>query len=454
MKKIPKKVIEFLKIFTKNGYNCYPVGGCTRDIIRGKNPKDFDFTTNAKPEEIIKFKEFKEHQIIPTGIKHGTISIIFQKEIYEVTTFRIDGEYTDLRRPNKIVFTDDLDKDLIRRDFTINAIAYDYKSKKFIDTNNGKKDIKKKIIRAIGIPKERFNEDALRIMRACRFAAQLNFAIEEKTFLAMKECAKNIEEVAKERIHDELVHMLKSENPVLGIEAMRKCGLLEILIPELAKGINFEQNQYHKYDVYNHNLNTLEGATKITENYIIRAAALFHDIGKVDTLGEKDGNRTFYNHEKLSENKTKQILSRLKFSNKEIEQITFLVREHMFHYEQNWKDSTIRRFISKIGSENIKPLLLLRQADNYGKDRVMKADPILKEFITRINSELEKDNAFTQKDLKINGKDLIQMGIPAGKNIGTILKFLLESVLDDPKQNEKKILEKIAKNYYDTNINI
>ncbi len=235
---------------------------------------------------------------------------------------------------------------------------------------------------------------------------------------------------------------------------MRKCGILQILIPELTKGINFEQNQYHNFDIYKHNLYSLEGASKITEDYTIRAAALFHDIGKTETLQEQNGKRTFYNHEKSSAQITKKILNRLKFSNKDTDKITFLIQEHMFHYEQKWKDNTVRRFISKIGAENIKDLFLLRQADNYGKDRILKTDPLLKEFLLRINSELEKNNALTKKDLKLNGNDLIQMGIPSGKNIGTILNFLFETILDDPSQNTKDKLQEIAKKYYENNINL
>lgn len=453
--KIPQLLKEFYSVFEKAGFEAYLVGGAVRDIFLNKEASDWDVTTNATPQDVMKLFKF----VIPTGIEHGTVTVHFKNVEIEVTTFRTETGYSDGRHPDTVNYAATIDEDLARRDFTMNAIAVDLKDGKVVDPFCGRKDIKKKIIRTVRNPYDRFMEDGLRPVRALRFAAQLNFTIEDKTFAAISnpDVQNKITSISIERFRDEFCKMMKAEKPSIGLKFMEQTGVLNIFIPELTACRNCIQRDdrgYHIFDVMDHNLYACDGASK--NNYLIRIAALFHDIGKPEskTIHIENGITifNFYNHERYSEKITRTIMTRLKFSNNEIDKVCHLILNHMFHYESNWSDAAVRRFIVKVGSENINDLIDLRLADMYGKYNEpvrihdSAACELLIELQDRIKKIEENKNALSLKDLAINGKDLIQMGIPAGKQLGIILNELFEAVLEDPKLNTKeKLLEIVNK---------
>lgn len=442
--KIPEILYKFASHFHEKGFQCYLVGGATRDTLLGKGIKDFDVTTDAQPKEVMKI--FR--RVIPTGIKHGTVTVLYKKDSIEVTTFRIDGKYEDMRRPEEVTFTPSLKEDLSRRDFTINAIAYDLTDRSLTDPFEGREDLKRKTIRAIGVPEERFNEDGLRLMRACRFAAQLDFKIEEKTFEGIKKTHTNLRLISAERIRDELDKILLSPNPVYGLELLEETGLLEIILPELTACREISQRWRHGFDVFYHSLYACEGAR--ADSLELRLAALLHDIGKARTIGTNEaGENTFYSHEIVSAKMAEEILDRLRYSNQFKKTVIHLIRHHMFNYTPEWTDSAVRRFISRVGKSAIKPLIELRMADKYGMKRETFGMGDLEEFLKRIDSVLSKENALTIKDLALNGGDLIkELGIKPGKTVGTLLDFLLESVLDDPALNNREKLLEMGANFY------
>lgn len=464
---LPQKLVKFGKIFTENGFESFLVGGAVRDVFLGINADDWDVATNAPPEQVMSLFKF----VVPTGIAHGTVTVHFEKTEIEVTTFRTDGKYSDGRHPDKVEYASTIEQDLSRRDFTINAIAVNLSTGQVVDPFGGKKDIKKKIIRCVGNPHERFLEDGLRPIRALRFASKLNFKIEEETFaqILKDDVKEKIKSISIERFRDEFEKILKTEKPSIGLKLMEQTGVLEIFMPEFSKCkgcIQSDFRGFHKFDVLNHLFYACDGAPK--EKLNVRLAALFHDIGKPDAkkiikedvldCEKNDGSKktietiTFYNHEIYSEKITRNLMIRLKFSNEMINNVCHLVKEHMFHYEQNWSSSAVRRFIVRVGKENLEDLFDLRLADMYGMwnenvdVRYSSSVKLLLELKERIEKELEKKSALTLKDLAVNGNDLISIGIPSGKQLGIILKELMNVVLEDPTQNNKEALLKIAKN--------
>lgn len=458
------KIPTLLKKFSLNlitaGFEAYLVGGAVRDIFLGKEASDWDIATNATPEQVSQLYK----KVIPTGISHGTVTVLYKNEKIEVTTFRTEADYSDGRHPDKIEYAATIEEDLSRRDFTMNAIALSLADGKIVDPFEGQIDIKNKIIRTCGNPDERFNEDGLRPIRAIRFASQLNFDIEEKTLEAIPKAINRTAQISIERFHDEFIKLLKSEKPSVGLKLLENTGLLKLFIPELAqcRGITQADDRgYHQFDILDHLFYACDGAPK--DNLIVRLAALFHDIGKVDARQvkiEKDsqGNKyqiiNFFNHENYSYKKTEIILKRLKFSNEIIKNTLHLILNHMFHYEPNWSNAAIRRFIMRVGIENFDNLFDLRIADAYGKNNCppqLSGTPWsdnLIELKNRIHEEITKNNALSLKDLKINGQDLIGLGIPKGKIIGVILNELFETVTDDPLMNDKEKLLNIVKNKY------
>lgn len=441
IRKIPNVVIQFISHFHHNGFQCYPVGGCVRDLLLKNNPTDYDFTTNASPKEVMKLF----HSVIPTGIQHGTVTVLFKGHSFEVTTFRSEASYTDSRHPDRVRFECSLEEDLKRRDFTMNALALDIEKGAIIDLFEGQKDLKTKTIRCIGVPQQRFQEDALRLLRAIRFAAQLQFQIEAQTFQAIVMEADTITKISTERIRDELNKILKSPQPSLGIELMRKSNLLKFILPELLEGVDFEQNEFHKFDVYQHALKACDYLPP--SKPLLRLAALLHDIGKPRSFALKEGRRTFYNHEVISAKMAKEILKRLKYSNDEIFLVTFLIEKHMIHYTSQWSDSAIRRFIASVDKEKRDLLFQLKEADAYAHDG-LKPSPLLHlEWRSRIE-EMEKEKiSLHLKDLAVNGNDLMKLGFPANKQLGQILQILLDAVLDDPMMNTKEQLLNLAEGY-------
>ncbi|WP_407424971.1 CCA tRNA nucleotidyltransferase, partial [Treponema sp.] len=427
---------------------------------------DWDITTNATPEQMIKIF----HRVIPTGIAHGTVTIHFMGCDIEATTFRSESGYSDGRHPDNVTFNATLEDDLSRRDFTMNAIATNLSDGTIIDPFNGQKDIKSKIIRTVRNAKERFLEDGLRPIRALRFSSQLDFEIEKETYEAIKipEVQEKIKSISLERFRDEFIKILQSKEPSAALHRMEETGILQIFIPELTRCRNCNQADirgYHVFDVLDHNLYACDGAPR--QNLNVRLAALFHDSGKYEAKTiEKvenpsvDGSSCeiihFYKHEIYSAKIVKDVLFRLKFPNSTIENVAHLVENHMFHFEENWTDAAVRRYIVKVKPEYLDDIFLLRIADMYGKYRKMPeaSSEGMKKLLLlqdRVKDVLSKQNTLSLKDLAVNGNDLIKAGIPAGKKLGFILQELFQCVLDDPQMNDKEKLLNVAEKIYKKN---
>ncbi len=434
----PKDLIYIVRTIKNSGFQCYIVGGGIRDLLLKKNPGTWDLTTSARPQQVMKL--FKK--VVPTGIKYGTVTVIIDKVPYEITTFRSDEKYVDGRHPLNVRFSDNLKDDLARRDFTINAIAYDPLTKELVDEFGGMKDLRKKLIKAVGDPVKRFNEDGLRPLRACRFAAKLNFKIEPKTFAAISKCLKTAKKVSMERVHDELMRMLEADKPSIGLELMRRSGLLKSYVPELLEGIGIGQPEpFHKEDVYLHNIHTCDEISE--EKPALRLAALLHDISKPEC---KVG-ITFYDHENAGARTAEKIMRRLKFSNAHIEYVNVLIRNHMFNYSPQWSDSAVRRFIKRVGLQHIDDLFELRIADIKAMGRkVEKGYP--KGLRGKISRILAEQNAIHLKALKVNGNDIMKaLSIPPGPKVGEILDKLLDKVIEEPELNDKRKLLEIASSF-------
>lgn len=456
--KIPVILQKMNNIFEKNGFKAYLVGGAVRDMFMNKEASDWDVATDATPEQVI--SAFKK--VIPTGIAHGTVTVHFMGEEIEVTTFRIEQGYSDGRHPDKVSYASDIEEDLSRRDFTMNAIAVSLKDGSIVDPFNGKADIKNKVIRSVGNPLERFNEDGLRPIRAIRFASQLGFEIETNTLQAIsnEKVLQKTSTISIERFRDELVKLLKSPKPSVGLKLLESTNIMKLFLPELLEGRNCIQNDvrgYHVFDVLDHNFYSCDGAPVHKVN--VRLAALLHDIGKpaskVVKVTDEGEIYNFFSHEKYSETIARKLLTKLRFSNNEINNVCHLIENHMFHYEESWSDAAIRRFVVRVKPENIEDLIDLRLADMYGKYNMpiqikeSNACDLLIQLQDRIKKIQEENSAFTLKSLAVSGKDLMEIGIPSGKLIGKILDSLLETVLDDPKQNSKDVLLNIAKKLYE-----
>jgi tRNA nucleotidyltransferase (CCA-adding enzyme) len=445
---LPSEVVEVWKKLINKGYSAYLVGGCVRDLLLKRKPKDWDITTNAKPEEILEIfgdSAFYENRFGTVGVK--TKSEDETLKVIEVTTFRQERKYFDFRRPSEVIFTQSLETDLHRRDFTINALSLSFDGK-IIDLFNGLLDLEKKVIRAIGNPEERFREDALRLMRAIRLACELNFTIEEKTLKAIKKFSDLIQYISAERIRDEFNRILMSKNAVLGIELLRQTGLLKEILPELDRGYGVGQNKHHKYDVYAHSLKSLDYAVKKNYPLYLRLAVLFHDIAKPLTKQGEGPDCTFYGHEILGAKMTKKILQRLRYSNEIIQKVTHLVRHHMFYLEiDKVTPSAVRRFVRRVGQENLEDLFKVRHADRIGSG-VPKAEPYRLRYLKFLIEKVHL-KPITPKMLKISGHDILNLGVPQGPRVGWILKALLEEVIDDPEKNERDYLLKRAQELKD-----
>ncbi len=441
---IPKEVKEIVKKLKENKFEAYLVGGCVRDFLRGVEPKDWDITTNAKPEEIREIfpNSFYENKFLTVTVQTGSSNPNAQE--VEITTYRKEAKYSDKRHPDEVKFAKSLEEDLSRRDFTINAMALDItnkKERKVIDFFGGEKDLKQKIVRAVGNPEERFSEDALRMMRAVRFAVVLGFKIEDKTAQAIKNNSFWLKMVSKERIRDEFLKIIMSERAAQGVELLRILGLLKYIIPEIEEGYGVSQNKHHIYDVYEHSLKSLDYAAKQGFNQDVRLAALLHDIGKPRVKQGEGPEATFYNHEIVGAKMTFQILSRLKFPKKDIKKITKLVRYHLFYYNVGEVgESSVRRLIRRVGLENMDDLLHLRMADRIGSG-VPKAEPYKLRHLRYLIEKLSRD-PLSVKMLKVNGEDVMRiLNIKPGPKVGMVLDILLSYVVNEPKKNKKEILE-------------
>lgn len=431
------KIREFSSIFEKNGFSLYVVGGAVRDYLLGIQNNDFDFCTNALPDQVVSM--FKN--VILTGIKHGTVTVLFKGEQFEVTTFRTESVYSDNRHPDSVSFVSSLEEDLSRRDFTVNAFAADCKNGNIIDLFNGLEDLNNKIIRAIGNAEERFIEDALRMFRMCRFAAKLNFEVEKRTLSAALNLSENIKFVSEERIFDEMSKLLVSQNPKLGISLLEKTNLLKIVFPEVAECREIRQNKIGSDDVLEHIQNSLMASVRYTDDLTLKWALFFHDIGKPSCIIEKNGHLHFYQHEIKGEELACKIMKRLKFSNKMQKDVSILIKNHMVAYSDSWTDGAVKRFINRIGKERIQTLFYLQWSDQIASEGISKEEQY-QTFIKRI--EKCSSEPLSLKDLNITGTDLSKIGIPKNQTMGQILNNLLEKVLDDPSLNTKEQLLKSA----------
>lgn len=438
--KLPERIKSFADIFHKNSFELYIVGGAVRDYYIGKPVKDYDFATNALPEQVSALFKIT----IPTGIEHGTITVVFMGERFEVTTFRSESTYSNSRHPDEVTFIGSIADDLMRRDFTINALAVNTLTLELLDNHHGFSDLKNKIVRAIGDPAARFNEDSLRMLRAFRFSAVLGFSIDERTITAIQSCSSKIAHVSFERIQEELHKILAVPYPSKTLLTMEKYNLLEYLLPELTACKGVGSKGTNNIDTFQHLCQSCDGAPQ--SNAIVRWAALLHDVGKPDTEHyDLEKNKIiFHGHDKVSAAKADKLLRRLKFSNQFRKEVVHLISNHMFNYTAEWSDAAVRRFVSRIGTDYIHNLILLREADFYGSTGMYFQKPLLTELIERVNSLLIENAALRISDLAVNGKILIKAGIKEGPAIGTILKLLLESVIDDPSLNRKDTLIKIA----------
>jgi poly(A) polymerase/tRNA nucleotidyltransferase (CCA-adding enzyme) len=445
---IPKVIYEILEKLKNSGFEAYLIGGCVRDIILGIKPKDWDITTNAKPEQII--ATFPDTFY---GNTYGTVGVVNEVvsdetlKVVEITPYRLESEYSDNRRPDSVSFSDKLEDDLKRRDFTINAIALriekegskeDFYKGQIVDIYKGQEDLKKKVIRTVGNPHERFNEDGLRILRAVRIGNYVGFEIDSETEKALFEESYLLSKIAKERIRDEFTKIIMSDQPMQGMKSCQKFGLLKYIIPDLEKTISIEQGGAHKYDVWEHSLRALQCAADKNWSLEVRLAALLHDIGKPKSrrpgeFGSKEW--SFYGHEVVGARMTEKILQDLRYPNKVIEKVVKLVRLHMFFADtEQISLSAVRRIVAKVGKDNIWDLMNVRICDRIGMGRP-KEDPYrLRKYHAMID-EATRD-PISVGMLNIDGKKLMEVsGEKPGPKIGYVLHALLEEVLDDPKRN-------------------
>lgn len=440
---LPDEIYNIYNKFLKAGFAVFLVGGVVRDIFLKRPLNDWDLTTDATPEEILRtFPEGFYENIF------GTVGIKIETGIVEVTTMRKEGKYKDLRHPIEVAWTKNIEEDLARRDFTINAMALEINDRAkpiIIDIFNGQSDLKEKLIRAVGNPDTRFTEDALRLIRAIRFSAQLNFEIEEKTLESIKRNSALIKNISWERIRDELFKILQSDNTFDGITKLKETGILEIILPEITTCFNIvQEGPKHDriYDIGEHLLLSMKFCP--SKDPLVRFAALIHDIGKVATFKkDANGNVTFYGHETVGANLSKRVSERLKLSKADSEKLYRLIRWHMFTVSETQTDSAVRRFIKNVGLENIKDMLALRVADRLGGGTATETSWRMEEFKKRIKEVLKKP--FSISDLKITGTDVMEiLKIKPGPKVGEILNSLFQEVLEDAsKNNQEYLAEKI-----------
>lgn len=446
---IPSEVSQVTKTLEDKGFLAYLVGGCVRDLIMNRKPKDWDVTTNATPEEIIELfpKTVYENRFGTVTIVNETTKQTELKHI-EVTPFRIEGKYSDNRHPDEIKFSDKIEDDLSRRDFTINSLSYRNTNGQLIDLFDGIKDIKNNVIRSVGSPDERLQEDPLRIMRAIRLSTELGFMINPDLNKAIKDNVNLLEKISIERIRDEVSRITMSSQPMSGYLLMKDLGILSIILPELEASVGVTQNKDHIYDVWEHSLRALQHSATKDWPLHIRLAALFHDIGKPPTrrwLKEKN-DWTFYGHEVVGARMTEKILKRLKFSAKDIALIVKLVRNHMFFSDiEQITLSAVRRIVNKVGEENVWDLMKVRNCDRIGMGRPKENPYRLRKYESMIDEALRDPTSV--KMLKINGNKLVEtLNVKPGPKIGFILHALLDEVLNDPKKNtEKYLIERAQK---------
>ena len=442
--KVPEEVVKVARTLREAGFEAYLVGGCVRDLLIGREPKDWDITTNAHPEQIqaVFPDSFYENDYGTVGVKTGSEDE--RLAIVEVTPYRRESGYTDRRRPDMVEFGASLLEDLARRDFTVNAIALDESKDELVDPYKSQKDIKDKILRAVGNPTERFNEDALRMLRAVRLVAELGFGIDNETAAAIQANSHHLKHVSRERVRDEFVRILNSSQPMEALVLAQQLGILEYISPDLVRGIGVEQNQAHSYDVFEHLMRTMQHAADKGWSFDIRLAGLFHDVSKPETRrwSEEKKDWTFHGHEVVGARVTKKALEDLRFSRETIEKVVKLVRWHMFFSDPDQITlSAVRRVITNVGEENIWDLLNLRICDRIGTGRPKEQPFRFRKYKAMVEQALR--DPISVNMLKIDGNRLMEMfRVEPGPKIGYTLHALLEEVLDDPKKNIEGYLDK------------
>jgi len=448
--KIPLPVIQILHTLNEAGFEAYIVGGCVRDLLLGRIPKDWDITTSALPENILTLfpESFYENDFGTVGVKVAHVALngtpqshtppVESKEIVEVTTYRPESGYEDKRRPDQVSFTTSLTEDLARRDFTINALAYGKDSTgvwNLVDPFSGQNDLRQKIIRTVGNPTERFSEDALRLMRAVRFLSELREKREG-------ESSPNLKHVSQERIRDELSKIILSPNGAFGIQTLHEAGLLATILPELEVGIGVTQNLHHIYTVWEHNLRALD--TCPSEKLSVRLAALLHDVGKPQTKRGEGYRATFYNHDHVGAKIAEKALIRLRYPKAVVAHATLLVDNHLFYYNvDEVTESSVRRLIKRVGLENMDDLMAVRIGDRLGSG-VPKGKPYKLRHLEYMIEKVSKD-PLSAKMLTVKGNDLMEtLALPASPKIGMLLDVLLAEVIEDPSINTRELLLKRA----------
>jgi tRNA nucleotidyltransferase (CCA-adding enzyme) len=441
---IPPEVLDLAKRLQEGGFRSWVVGGCVRDELlaerRGvptESRNDWDIATSARPEDVTKL--FR--RVIPTGVQHGTVTVLMKEGQYEVTTLRGETTYTDGRRPDAVYFVDDIKDDLARRDFTINAIAYDPLADRVIDPFGGRKDLEQGILRAVGDPEARFAEDGLRVLRAARFVATLEVELEPETERAIEPSLSSYKKVSAERVRDEWVKAMKARSPSRAFRVMERHGILAISAPELLESVGCVQNKYHAYDVWNHALACLDACPL---DAVLRVAGLLHDVGKPRSreFSEKTQDFTFYEHDRIGAEMVGPLLTRLRFSNEERERIVGLVRHHILCYDETWSDAAVRRWLKRVGPELAGDLYALGRADGLAKGRDAAVDlRRIVELESHAARVLSAGAVFGVKDLAIDGHALMkELGVPPGRKIGELLRALLEEVVEAPAKNERATL--------------
>ena len=437
---VPRDVLDLCERLRSKGKRAWIVGGCVRDRLLGRPVADWDVATDARPKELLSIFP----RAIPTGIEHGTVTVVKDGRHYEVTTLRGEGTYSDGRRPDWVEFVDDITADLARRDFTVNAIALDPLDGKLIDPFDGRGDLERGLLRAVGDARERFSEDGLRVLRAARFVATLELELDPATEAAIAPTLDTYRKVAAERVRDEWLKAMKARQPSRAFDVMRRTGILAITCPELLEGVGMEQNKWHAFDVWRHGMECMDACQA---DPVLRIAAMLHDVGKPRTRAwsDKTGDFTFYDHDRVGAEIARPIAERLRFSNDDRERIVALVRFHLFHYSDEWSDAAVRRWIRRVGAGRLSDLYVLNQADVRAKGRDFEPDlaalAALEAHVARV---LAEGAALSTRDLKVNGRDLMtELGVKPGRIIGEILEALLDAVTTDPTLNERgRLLER------------
>jgi tRNA nucleotidyltransferase (CCA-adding enzyme) len=436
----PPWVLHVLAGLRARGHAAFVVGGAVRDILLGREVKEYDLASDARPEEVA--AAFP--RVVPTGLPHGTVTVVTDGHPVEVTTFRGEGAYVDGRRPTEVTFLDDVVDDLARRDLTINAMAFDPITGLFVDPFGGERDLAARLVRAVGDPAVRFNEDGLRVMRAVRVASVLRFRIERGTRRAIPGALPTFRKVAIERVQAELSKLLVGRCPGYGIDLLRSTGILAHVIPELLEGYGMWQNRWHRYDVYHHVLRAVDAAEPPTLE--IRLAALLHDIDKPRTAGPSPRGeaweKSFHSHEVSGAERAKQICLRLRYPLKVVERVALLVREHQFIYTDSWSDAAVRRMLARVGDDAFDDLVAVRRADVKGRGRAVEEGLAeIDRLVARVEAERRRRPALGAKDLALHGGDVMEaLGIGPSPEVGEAIRYLLDLVIEDPSRNTRETL--------------